>query len=981
MDDQARTYHVGNAWLEREITIANGDIHSTTLQLEPRTALSSSAHELVLVLDTARWRHDIPQWRWTKCGPTGEADGYFRLDFDDTTWAVVPHLLPIFDAAYDGWAWFRQEFVLPREQRGQPISIVVGGMDDEDWTQYRLFLNEVLIAEHRGTGRWREPCTVVLEPNDQYYGWLRFGERNLLAVEVKDLRRERPDMVPGERDHYMFNSLLLDQFIAAGPPYALVNDFAVTDVRAGGEGPVLSRLELDGTSRSHPSLGVTISYSASTDAPYLRKMVTVHNRGNEPVQLLDIILEDWSGAFSAQRGGRGEPCLTSSFFFGIEHPAGVNMGGEGWLRALQLPGCSIAPAESFVSAPAVIGMTVPGQSVEQAFQTYLIGLRPRKDKRLTLYSALGWYDFTFLAAEPLSELTEELVEENLQLLEDLRASGVAFDAYMLDDWYEHTDLSKLRTRTFPQGADALTARIGATGMQPGLWFATTCAHWTCDQAPGMDAAIAAGTGITPTNPPARADKPDWVELFTKANVSDKRFCLAAEPYQGMVRQIIPGHVRELGLTCLKLDCVTLHCTSSEHEHRPGKYSMEAMVNVVLDTVAAAQLENPYLAVIWYWGFRSPWWLQHGEVAFDKGLKMEAASPASSPAPSYRQSVSLNVDQAIRHAALLPLSLQDSLGVWIGNVAWANRLGKAEWQDAFLLDAARGSSVVQLWGDLALLDRDDVDFLADALDWMRANESTYRDTILIGGDPWRAEAYGYAQSSAGRALLTVYNPSYEAAAAHVDLAALGLRTGQMMDFYEIYPYPGAVTDMAPAGSATTVAVPLMPFELRCLEVRQGQAPTTPNVQERPLIREGGRIDLALAAIPLEQIASSGMRSLCLTGDVHLPTIQRHDHIALVARLHRNGDWWYHPEPQSLLQLNVQLGGLDVYCEIVPGSRSYNGPGSPWVTYDIVAGPDWTGKELRIELKAQLPEGIFLQVEAHLYEAWWLRRKKRFLAQPR
>src|ERR1700730_25729 len=108
MNDQARTYHVGNAWLAREITIENGDVHSATLQLEPRIPLSVSAQELVLVLDSARWRYDIPQWRWTKCGPQGEADGYFRQDFDDSTWDVVPHLLPIFDAVYDGWAWFRQ---------------------------------------------------------------------------------------------------------------------------------------------------------------------------------------------------------------------------------------------------------------------------------------------------------------------------------------------------------------------------------------------------------------------------------------------------------------------------------------------------------------------------------------------------------------------------------------------------------------------------------------------------------------------------------------------------------------------------------------------------------------------------------------------------------------------------------------------------------------------------------------------------------
>ncbi len=982
MDDKARTYRVGTTWPAREITIDNEGVHTIALHLPDQVPLSLKVRELVLVFDAARWRHDIPQWRWTKSDPHGEAAGYHRQDFDDAGWAVVPHLLPIFDAVYAGWAWFRQEFVLPVEQRGQPISITVGGMDDEDWTEYRVFLNEMLIAEQRGVGRWREPCTVVLQPDDENYACLRFGDRNLLALEVKDLRRERSDMVSGERDHYMFNSVLADQFVSAGPPYAFISDFLVTDVRPEGEDAALSGLEVDMTARTQPSLAVTISYSAGGDAPCLRKRVTVHNRGSEPVQLLDIILEDWEGVFNARHGGRGEPCLTDSFFFGIEHPAGVNMGEESRLRAVQLPGCAIAPGESFASAPTVIGAKAPGQSIEQAFQEYLIGLRPRRDKRLTLYSALGWYDYTFLAAEPLSELTEELVEENLHLLRDLRESGVAFEAYMLDDWWEPTDLSKLRLRTFPQGAASLDERIRATGMRPGLWFATTCAHWTCDQAPGMDAAISGGTGLSPSVPPAEgADKPDWVEIFTNANVRDKRFCLAAEPYSGMMRRIIPEHVREQGLACLKLDCVTLHCTSSEHNHRPGKYSVEAMVNVVLATVADALRENPDLVVIWYWGFRSPWWLQYGDVAFDKGLKMEAASPASSPAPSYRQSVSLNVDQAIKHAALLPLPLQDSLGVWIGNVAWANRLGKTEWRDAFLLDLARGSTVIQLWGDLGLLDSDDIAFLADALGWMRSNEGAFRGTTGIGGDPWRAEAYGYAQRIAEGALLTLYNPAYEAAEVRVDLAALGLGAGPAPTMYEIYPCPGAVPDMAFAGATATITAPLMPFELRCLHVRFGPAPATvPPVQRRPSIRPSGHLDLTLVETPQERPAASGRRTTCLAGSVILPTILRHDHITLVVRLHRDGDWWYHPEPQSLLRLSIQLNGLDVHVEAVPNSRSYNGPGSPWVTYDFAAGADWTGKALQVALDASLPDGVSLEVETHLYEAWWLMYKKRFLALP-
>lgn len=517
-------------------------------------------------------------------------------------------------------------------------------------------------------------------------------------------------------------------------------------------------------------------------------------------------------------------------------------------------------------------------------------------------------------------------------------------------------------------------------MRPGLWFATTCAGWTCDRAPGMEAATSGGTGMSPTTAlAAGADKPDWVELFTNANVRDKRFCLAAEPYKSMVRQIIPRHVAELGLACLKLDCATLHCTASDHAHRPGKYSFEAMANVVLDTVAAAQHENPDLMVIWYWGFRSPWWLKYGDVAFDKGLKMEAASPASSPAPSYRQSVSLNVDQAIRHAKLLPLPLQDSLGVWLGTVAWANRMGKEEWRDAFLLDVARGSSVVQLWGDLALLDSDDVAFLADVLRWMRGTEQAFRSTTSVGGDPWRAEAYGYAQQIDAGAVLTLYNPGYAAATITIDLGSLGMRTDQALSAYEIYPFPGMVREPIVSGEDGTVLVfPLKPFELRCLQVEHARASSASCApQERPPTPAGNRLELTLVEAPPVSSDSARERTQRFTGSIVLPEIRRNDHVTLVVRLHRHGDWWYHPEPQSLLHLTCQLSGRDVYCTVAPRSRSYNGPGSPWVVYDCAVGPSWSGQELRIDLRAQLPNEIALGVEAYQYDAWWLHHKKRFL----
>ncbi|HWE61450.1 MAG TPA: hypothetical protein VHB98_07050, partial [Chloroflexota bacterium] len=595
-------------------------------------------------------------------------------------------------------------------------------------------------------------------------------------------------------------------------------------------------------------------------------------------------------------------------------------------------------------------------------------------RRLAVYDPLGWYDYTFLAAETLTEMTEDLVDENVTVLEELRKADVRFDAYMFDDWWEPTDLDRFRDRAYPHGGKAVADRVRRGGMQPGLWFATTCAGWTCHQAPGMERAIAGGSGVP--LPAGHPGPSNWVELFTNAHTRDKRFCLAAEPYRTMVLQALPQHVRDLGLVILKLDCVTRHCTSSAHDHRPGRYSVEAMMAVVLETVAAAQQANPDLLLVWYWGFRSPWWLKYGDVAFDKGLKMEAASPASAPGPSYRQSVSLNIDQAIQHATLLPLSLQDSLGVWLGEVAWANRMGKEDWRDAFLLDVARGSAMVQLWGDVGLLDRGDVDYLAGVLQWMRATEAFYRTTIRVGGDAWRAEPYGYAQQTATGAVITLFNPQFEATTVSVDLAPLGISTRGTTALYELYPFPGLVADRAIV-VASTLSAPLKPFEVRCLELIHdpsslGAVPP----QNRPPDRPGRALDLVATPGTNDDVGSAAEQSPLYRGTTTLPAITRGQRLAVIVRLHRQGEWWYHPEPHSLIRFTGTLDGLDVVAQAIPRWRSYNGPGAPWVVYDMPAGPSWEGKRLSIELSGQLPGGVALSVETRTYDAWWRQVDKRF-----
>jgi hypothetical protein len=910
--------NVGGGPLRRVLDIGNA-VRTTRFVLHGEE-LEVESHELMLVLDAARWRHDVAGWRFTRSGRDGAARGFHRADLDDSAWTATSHLHPLYGVRYDGCAWFRHRFALPESEQGQTITLVLGGLDDEDWLRYRVFLNGEPVAEWEAEGRWREPQRILLAPE-----LLRVGSDNVLAVETEGLARSQPGMRAGEDEHYFFQGWLLDQFLCSGAPYDLVRDFEVVDARDG-------RVEVEAR-----GLRATLLYDARPDV--LRKRVELVNETGAPLELLDVVLEDLILPVEVGKGGGGMPVLGERIFLGLEFPAGLNQGDGRRARVVQLPGVRLEDGARWTTEAAVIGCAPPGGSAAAAFRAYLRGLRPRPRRRLVVYSALGWYDFTN-PADPLHELNADLVRENLAQLDEL---DEPFDVYVFDDWWEPSDPRSFRRTTFPEGGPAAAAEVRDHGLEAGLWVAPVSTGWGWGKAPGIERALAGG--VEPAyERPADPDtgKWSWDEVFSQAFTTAPRFCLASEPLRGYLADALAAHARELGLACLKIDGVMTHCTSSEHGHRAGRYSVEPAARALIEAVQGAERERAGLAVIWYWGARSPWWLRYGDALFDKGLKLEAASPAGAPSFALRQSVTLNSDQAVRHAALVPLDLQDSLGVWLGNVAWANRIGSEWWRDAFVLDVARGSAIVQLWGDLTLLDDDDGAFLGAVLRFVRATDHGYETTVPVGGDPWLAEPYGYMRRCRDGAIVTVFNPSFENRVLRLDVRGT-------FAVHEAFPVPG------PRGSVDScLELTLDAFEVRCLQLHRG-APS--EAAARPRARPSRPLDLS-------------------TRDVPLPRVDRGDWVVVAARLSREGVWWYHPEPHELVRLTARLRGAEVYVETLPRVASQNGPGYPWVVFRMPAGQSWSEQELRLNLRSFLPEDVELSLEGWVLEPWWLRRPGRF-----
>jgi sialate O-acetylesterase len=109
-------------------------------------------------------------------------------DFDASSWR--PLQMPgTFEAQltdlanYDGVVWLRKEFNLTQVPTNEPLTLTIGGVDDEDWTYLNgRFVGHIGQDTHP-TNYWeamrRYPLTRDM---------LKAG-RNVIAVKVKDLRQ------------------------------------------------------------------------------------------------------------------------------------------------------------------------------------------------------------------------------------------------------------------------------------------------------------------------------------------------------------------------------------------------------------------------------------------------------------------------------------------------------------------------------------------------------------------------------------------------------------------------------------------------------------------------------------------------------------------------------------------------------------------------------------------------------------------------
>ena len=997
---------LSNGYLAWELEWKQGKLGNSVLhnKLTGHTFHLSTRREFRLVFSASKHRVEIPWWDFV-FGPDelpvppdaekGLALGYQQPDFRDQDWGKTENLLlrslrgvngERSGITYDGYGWFRSGFELPHGLQGEPVVFVLGGYDQLDWNEYWVYLNGLEIGHRLSSGRWRTPGRFVVPPGTSLYSSIRFGSeaKNLLAVRTRGYDKHFGGLNDEVLQRYDFEPVLVDQIISAGEPYLEVSDLELRGMRQEGTRRVVLELR-------SPALDVSVTGCYELEGAARRKWVELTNTATRPLLLLDVGLDELVIDAATSEGGYGEPIIGEEMFCAIEHPAGLNQADQGNIKLMHFPAKELRPGDSFRSHTALIAVTPRGRASEE-FISYIQDRSPRKKKAIAIFDPFG-INNQWGACPTLNDLE---ILDGLQVLEKWQEKGLRFDYYVPDTgWHDHaSDLTRFAPQCFPEGVGKVVERLNSLGMKFGLWFAVTWGEESCSEYPPIWA-----SQIPAPGEPSEPGRPPMVYRngYLEGGGAQARLCLASEPFFSILRNAILHHIRKNNLRFFKLDGGMYYCNSTHHCHLPGKYSVEASYDCLIDIATSARKEAPDVYVMWYWGVRSPFFGLHGDSIFESGLAMEGSGTSWYPTLYYRDSVTLNVDVSTQFAKSVPPLLKDSLGVWLADTRWGNYMGTERWREALVMDLGRGNLLFpQLWGNIYSLSEDDVDFLVYLTSLVKKNERLFLRRRNILGDPWKNEVYGYANCKDGHGFFFINNVHFAPRKAELPLGSLlGLTAGSATPVTLTSHFPQRKQIARQDGSgfkASDVAeVWLRPFEVLMLEASVGPQPSEQLRVERLSPARASDMGSLLSLAPGSRgdwmevqfadearFEKQGKEKRVYSFSTQLPSLERESILAVVVRLRRgNEEWRYAPVVVEIVQVVARIGEESTMLVPVPDSRQFGnsqGEGCSWIVYKVRTTPSWSNKELQFAVNAYLPAGVHAEAEAWVVRKWWEERTR-------
>lgn len=667
----------------------------------------------------------------------------------------------------------------------------------------------------------------------------------------------------------------------------------------------------------HDVDSITASYSydrfmLSVDVVYringslLYKSVEIRSQ-DVPVTIMRVWVEDCVLDAVLERGGIGQPVfVNSTLFLGIEHPVGIAEIQGNRLRIGHCPGKVLGTGDVFTSHILVYGSGRKG-CVEESFTRYIESLSHRTKEHLKIYCDWGLHDE--LSDEGV-ELTEKLTLQALETLSRLQSKGVVFDYYLMDAfWFDPAgDYTQFKKSHWPEGFGRAYETMREMNLKFGLWYN-----------------VSGGIDMNPDLEMCKARK--------------GHLCLGCKEFQEVLIRSIEYFVGKYDLSMLKFDFAVFDCDNPEHGHGLDEYAREATVDGLLRVIQQARRANPSMIILAYNTFTydlswlapvrpgreghpiSPWWAKYCDMVYCGDPR-----PSEIPTLSLRDSINCYTDHQIQifKESLLALEHIDDHGVMVGSTATVYREFKNKWRDIWILMVSRGALKSHFYGDLGLLDSDDVTFMRRMMELVDNNSDAFNSSVRVLGEPGKGEPYGYSCVGGKVAFLTIVNPTFYKQA---------IKWNELGE--EICLVYSSHKDIGVAFAQCEVEVALPPFSVVMLE-RAPIGPVNLTCEQDE--------DSALVS-PVDWKLNDGNVITATTGATH------YANSGIIIRFERDGQAWR--GLSTPMQVNARafaVTGESVDIKQIP--NTYVWSGCSWVLlYGCISN-----QAVNFEVKVSVPEDV-------------------------
>ncbi|MEA1949921.1 MAG: enterotoxin [Planctomycetota bacterium] len=447
---------------------------------------------------------------------------------------------------------------------------------------------------------------------------------------------------------------------------------------------------------------------------------------------LDGVIGQHGAVEKAEQVGRvgGSVVVCRNIFLAVENPLAENVVTSGSSVRCSLPRSITLRAGQAAWRFSSVAGVVPAGQLRRGFLYYLERRRAHPYRPFLHYNS--WYHLNI--GRPMCRMVEKECLDTIEHVgrELVKKRGTRLDAFVWDDgWDDHNTLWKFHDG-FPRGFSETFKAGKAYGAATGVWLSPWGGYGARHKA-----RIAYG-------------KKQGLEI------NDGKFSLSGARYYAAFRDSCLEMIRKYNAAFFKFDGMgRTNMTSGES----GKNAED--IDAVLRLVGELRQEKPDIFISATTGtWASPFWTLFADSIWRQGSDVgyHGAGNHRQQWITYRDM--LAYQRVVLRGPLYPLNSVMFHGLCVGEHATPAKMPRDEKSviDETWMMFGCGTGLQELYISPHLLTPAMWDELAKAAKWSRANSDVLVDTHWIGGDPGKAQIYGFAAWSPAKATLVLRNPS-------------------------------------------------------------------------------------------------------------------------------------------------------------------------------------------------------------------------------